>query len=80
MSSLADEIAAQVRKGGSPCMFCKAVASLDKADRDALAAALEDGSVQGTAIERALNNRGLRVPRHSAAKHRREGCRDWPVK
>lgn len=80
MGSLADEIAAQGRKGGTPCKFCEAVKALNKADRETLVAALDDQAIQGTAIERALNNRGLRVPRHSVSKHRREGCRDWPTR
>jgi len=80
MGSLADEIAAQGRKGGVPCKFCAAVKALDKTDRAALVEAMDDGAVQGTAIERALANRGLPVPRHSVSKHRREGCRDWPAR
>jgi len=73
--SLRDQIVAEsyVKKGPT-CSVKILLNDLDDEDRQALAEALDDEKIAGTAIERALLKEGHRMPAHNIQRHRRGMC------
>ena len=59
---------------GPPCTVSIVLTQLDKDDVAALQEALADPRVTGSAICRALEKEGHRVPPHSLNRHRRGIC------
>lgn len=73
--SLRDQIVAENHvKKGPTCSVKILLNDLDAEDRQALAEALEDEKIAGTAIERALLKEGHRMAAHNIQRHRRGMC------
>lgn len=71
--SLLDEVRAYAVPR-SRCSVPVVSATLSKEDAADLAAAIADPSITGSAIEKALQRRGVRLPAPSILRHRRKDC------
>lgn len=73
--SLKDSLAAQIpNRGGPICNLCEIVNGLDKDDKVALAAAMDDRRMTATMIVKALTDSGYDVGVASVRRHRRGEC------
>jgi hypothetical protein len=73
--SLRDQIHAESTiKNGPTCSVAVLLSDLHDDDRQALAEALDDKRIAGTAIERALLKEGHRMAAHNIQRHRRGAC------
>jgi len=59
---------------GPQCSICKLLVSLDVKDKADLQAALDDVSIYGTVIARALKKSGHEVTHYQVQRHRRRDC------
>ena len=76
MGTLAQAIAAeQVQR--RPCKTCDLYDSLEPADREDLAAAMDDDSVSSQALSRALKTLGYSVSGDVLRRHRNGECERW---
>lgn len=72
---LLDEVKSEMLPRGPKCTTCVLIgenSSLSETDRDELAVALKDPSVQGSAIARVLRARGISTTSTTISRHRRE--------
>lgn len=73
--ALKDALAAEAaKKPGPRCTVCLLSASLPKADRDALTAALDNLAITSAAISRALLSEGHTVRSETIRRHRAREC------
>lgn len=72
--SLADEARALTSRQGSQCDMGLLLARLPQSDKSEIEEALADDTVEGTALARALKNRGIDVAAHTVNRHRRGDC------
>lgn len=76
MTSLAEAISRHRPEHGLPCGVAAVLAVLNKKDRDELASALSDPSIQHTTLARAIKDAyGAEVTQNTMGKHRRGDCR-----
>ena len=59
---------------GPQCSICKLLTELDAKDKADLQAALDDVSIYGTVIARALKKSGHEVTHYQVQRHRRRDC------
>lgn len=72
---LRDEILALNHgRPGTTCGIAKLYETLEKADAEDLRAAIADPMVKGTAIAKALKNRGFHITDSVVTRHRRKEC------
>lgn len=72
---LRDEILALNHgRPGTTCGIAKMYETLTKEDAEALREAIADPMVKGTAIARALKNRGYHITDSVVTRHRRKEC------
>ena len=72
---LLDEIREQVAAArGLRCPVARVMAELDKRDAGELRAAMDDRSITGSAIGKALRARGLRISDEGIRGHRNRTC------
>jgi hypothetical protein len=62
-------------RGGVPCSVCSLIRTIGDDDRAALMAAMENESMFGSAIARALEREGHEVTAAAISRHRRGGCK-----
>lgn len=72
--SIRDEARAASRKGGFLCKVAKVKMEMSKKDAAELQEALEDVTIDGTAIARVMGNRGIKIGVTSIQRHRRGDC------
>ena len=72
--SIRDEALAASRKGGFMCRVAKVKLEMSKKDAAELQEALDDITIDGTAIARVLSNRGIKIGVNSIQRHRRGDC------
>lgn len=72
---LLDEITGQDNNGRrARCTTYLVMSGLNADDAADLQAALDDDAITGTAIARALNQRGIEIGQESIQRHRRGAC------
>ena len=72
---LMDEIHQQHRRTGNPCGVQIVHSQLEGQDAVEFMQAIDDHTITGTSIARALQNRGLRINGEVITRHRRRECR-----
>jgi len=72
--SFSDSLKVETLVKGPKCSICTLLTTLDKADHDALVAAMADSTVTATAIMRALRREGHNVNDSSIRRHARGAC------
>jgi len=58
----------------SVCTVCKLIKSLDKPEREALLARMDDPEITHASISRVLRANGYNVTQGTLARHRNKGC------
>ena len=72
-----DDVEAETRQGGVEPLLYQILRDLDPGLRAEVMDAIDDPSLSGGAIARALTRRGVRLHEAQVHKHRRQG-RVWP--
>ncbi len=75
VENILEEIRGTSTKKGPQCSVKAILTSIDGEKRDAMAAALEDLSIDSSAISRWLLKNGHDAKPHTLARHRRKECR-----
>lgn len=74
--NLAQEVEAETLQGGPTCAVARLLQGVPEADRESVAATINNLSIQASALNRALVNRlGPKAPSaYAIGRHRRQDC------
>ena len=62
---------------GGTCTVCRALVSLDKADADALNAAMDDVTISNSGLAQIMRDEGIPIAETTVRRHRKKQCKGY---